>query len=78
MICLEAIYQIGSKSLMYWVKNLPLSLYYLEFHKDLNLDHYCFFCILMLHTTNEEDENLDEHSINNEHQQDEEMKRLSL
>ena len=47
MISLEAIYQIGSNSLMYWVKNLLLSLYYLEFHKDLYLDHYCFFCILM-------------------------------
>ena len=48
MIYLEAIYRIGSNSLMYWGKNLPLSLYYLEFHKDLYLDHYCFFCILMI------------------------------
>ena len=28
-------------------ENLPLSLYYLEFHKDMYLDHYFFFCILM-------------------------------
>ena len=47
MIYSEATYQIGSNSRKYWVKNLPLSLYYLEFHKDLYLGYYCFFCILM-------------------------------
>ena len=47
MIYSEATYQIGSNLPMYWVKNLPLSMYYLEFHKDLYLDHYCFFFILM-------------------------------
>ena len=45
MICSEAIYRIGSNSLMYWVKNMQLSLYYLEFHKDMFLDHYCFLYI---------------------------------
>ena len=46
----------------------------------INLGKCCFVHFnptTKCNTTNEEDENLDEHSINNEHQQDEEILKIN-
>ena len=46
----------------------------------INLGKCCFMHFnptTKCNTTNEEDENLDEHSINNEHQQDEEILKIN-